>query len=152
MLRRNFLKNAFAVATTAAATGACAKQFITIDEIIVPEEKPIDWIIDKGEYYLVNIPDGKTLKRERLDKPSIIKMGQGSTIGDLTVVGYCNIFSKHEIVMNNLATECGNYITKEPRSSILFSAPFLRVNGQLLIGNLLSQQSATNNTFKITRM
>jgi len=89
LLRRTFLKASAGVALAAAAM---SKGLTLLDEpelLIADSHK--DWIEDKGDFYIVRVPDYKTFARETLDKPTILLLGENSTAKDLDIDGYLNV-------------------------------------------------------------
>ena len=82
--RRGFLKVLGAIA---ASTGII---HYAEAKVLMPEQG--SWIEDKGDYYIVRIPDGKTFARETLDKPTIFGFGRDSSMREVTVNGFSNLY------------------------------------------------------------
>lgn len=82
--RRGFLKVLGAIA---ASTGII---HYAEAKVLMPEQG--SWIEDKGDYYIVRIPDGKTFAHETLDKPTIFGFGQDSRVEYVTVNGFVNMY------------------------------------------------------------
>lgn len=50
-----------------------------------------DWIVDKGDWYEVFVPAGKTLIKETFKKPVLLILGDAATFGDCSVEGFVNV-------------------------------------------------------------
>ncbi len=50
-----------------------------------------DWITDRGDFYIVRVPDFKTFKNELLNKPTIFILGQSAVVSNCDVLGFTNI-------------------------------------------------------------
>lgn len=125
MDRRTFVNSAFAVVASNTSLLLNATPILHLEELTVPKYEPSSWITDKGDYYVVKIPDGKTFIKEVLDKPSIIVLGENSKLSDLTVHGYASLYSKHSLNLGYLTIDQNNYECSG-RSLLHFQAP--RVN------------------------
>lgn len=81
--RRTFLKLAAATATA-----------LDITRYAEPLQKIAskgEWVEDRGDFYVVRVPDFKTFARETLDKPTIFLLGERATVADVMVAAHCNI-------------------------------------------------------------
>jgi hypothetical protein len=81
--RRTFVKKSMAL------VGGLS--VITYAEPKVLFFKDVDWVTDKGDYYIVKVPDFKMLSREIFDKPCIILLGERAVVSDVRVQGFVNI-------------------------------------------------------------
>lgn len=53
--------------------------------------KENDWVTDRGDFYIVRVPDFKTFKNELLDKPTIFILGQEAIVYGCQIIGFANI-------------------------------------------------------------
>lgn len=82
--RRAFLR---ALGAAAAAIGITR---YAEPELLIPDVHH-DWIEDRGDFYVVRVPDFKTFANETLNKPTIFLLGQESTMKYVEVNSYANI-------------------------------------------------------------
>lgn len=52
-----------------------------------------DWIEDKGDFFIVRVPDFKSFANELLAKPVIFLMGEKSIIRGVNVQGFANLYA-----------------------------------------------------------
>jgi hypothetical protein len=85
--RRTFLKLA------GAAVGALALTRYAEPLALVSDVRPkyADWIEDRGDFYIVRVPDFQSFARERLKKPTILLLGENATVADIQVDAFVNI-------------------------------------------------------------
>ena len=124
MERRSFLK---VLASTVGLT-TLPSGVLVYDEPLVPTT-PKSWVVDKGDYYEVWIPDHKTIERESFDKPIVLFLGNRSRINKCHVLGAATVYAK----LGSSITSCG-FVTKY--SQFLRSRPAISVEmgNQLFIG------------------
>lgn len=90
--RRGFISALSALASTVTAAAMLPPKILLLNE--TENEDPVeqckDWITDKGDYYAVRIPDGKTFRDETFDKSVVFLMGNCAAIEYVTVKGFTN--------------------------------------------------------------
>lgn len=103
MLRRTFLK-----AGTALGAGKLLTLYTEpLSEIVVPKKH--EWIEDKGDFYIVRVPDYKTFAGECLNRNTIFLVGVGATVHQVSVTGYANVLLNHQSRMHQVhidASDC----------------------------------------------
>lgn len=90
--KRGFLKIASVL------VGGLTLSKYTNAELFLPENKVSvfqDWIEDRGDFYIVRVPDFKSFNNEILNKPTVFLAGQHSSISRVRVDGFVNIHSKN---------------------------------------------------------
>lgn len=85
IIRRGFLK------LMGAAGAAVALARYSEPVIAMPACK--DWIEDKGDYYIVRVPDFKTFVNVKLDKPAIFGLGEAAVVRGVSVMGFSNVYA-----------------------------------------------------------
>ena len=83
--RRTFLKLAGAAAAAMGITRYAEPMEI------VPEFRHGDWIEDRGDFYIVRVPDNKVFANEILTKPTIFLLGQSAIVRQIELHGFCNV-------------------------------------------------------------
>lgn len=113
--KRGFLKIASAL------VGGLTLSKYTNAEFFVSEKKVSafqDWIEDRGDFYVVTIPDFKSFSNEILNKPTVFLAGHNSSISRIRITGFVNIHSKNghvlltesEIDVTQHAVDCRRYV------------------------------------------
>lgn len=90
--KRGFLKIASAL------VGGLTFSKYTNAELLVPEKNVSvfqDWIEDRGDFYVVRVPDFKSFSNEILNKPTVFLAGHNSSISRIRIDGFVNIHSKN---------------------------------------------------------
>lgn len=91
--RRGFIAAASALAASVSAAMNLPSGIKLLNE--TDNEEPVnlskDWITDKGDYYIVHIPEGKSFSSEKLDKSTVFYMEHASCVNNVSVVGFANI-------------------------------------------------------------
>lgn len=103
LTRRSFLQitgSALAALAVPAGTRAFAEPII--------QAHPAEWIIDKGDYYEVYVPERKKLSREHFDKPIVLFMGLLANFVENSVEGFTTVYSAG----NNTISDCRFDITR----------------------------------------
>lgn len=111
--RRGFLK----VATMMVGSVLVAKYIEPVIELIKPEKHT--WIEDKGDFYIVRVPEYKTFAKEVLDKPTIFLMDHHSTVTQVDVKGYSNIKMSGCCTVTESRFDISKMITEQERSVVL---------------------------------
>jgi hypothetical protein len=111
--RRGFLK----VATMMVGSVLVAKYIEPAIELIKPEKHT--WIEDKGDFYIVRVPEYKTFAKEILDKPTIFLMDHHSTVTQVDVKGYSNIKMSGYCTVTESRFDVSEMITEQERSVLL---------------------------------
>jgi hypothetical protein len=83
--RRTFLR------LTGAAAGALVIAKYAEPLAVLADHGP--WVEDKGDFYIVRVPDFKTFANEHLEKPTIFLLGESATVRSVDVDGFANIFA-----------------------------------------------------------
>lgn len=91
--RRGFIAAASALAATVSAAMSLPPGIKLLNE--TDNEEPVnlskEWITDKGDYYIVHVPEGKTFSGEMLDKSTVFYMEQFSRVNNVSVMGFANV-------------------------------------------------------------
>lgn len=91
--RRGFIAAASALAATVSAAMSLPPGIKLLNE--TDNEEPVnlskDWITDKGDYYIVHVPEGKTFSGEMLDKSTVFYTEQFSRVNNVSVMGFANV-------------------------------------------------------------
>ena len=111
--RRSFLKTG-----TTLVGGVLLTKYI---EPIVPiaELKKHEWIEDKGDFYIVRVPDSKTFANEMLDKPTIFLLGHYTVVKDIVVNGCVNVVAKGESLIHDCNIDASKIMLPNPRPIIV---------------------------------
>lgn len=80
-----------------------------------------DWITDKGDYYILRIPDFKSFANHKFDKPLIVVMGESSRMHHTTVQGMTNIIVPKGGEVTECEFNCKEFLTEEPRPVVKVS-------------------------------
>jgi len=104
-----------------------------------------DWIEDKGEFYIVRVPDYKTFARETLNKPTILLLGENSIAKDLDINGYLNVELSHESLFIDSRIDSSKYITTLDRSIVYIKSKNYGVNKPTATGVRVSGLHAIGN-------
>lgn len=115
--RRSFLKTG-----TTLVGGVLLTKYI---EPIVPiaELKKHEWVEDKGDFYIVRVPDSKTFANELLDKPTIFLLGHHTVVRDIIVNGYANISHKGTSLITTSRFDVSKMLLSTNRSILSVEAP-----------------------------
>lgn len=101
LTRRGFVAAASALAATVSAAMNLPSGIKLINE--TDSEEPVnlskDWITDKGDYYIVRVPEGKSFWNETLDKSTVFYIENGGSVKHVRVNGFVNA-----IVLNEYAS------------------------------------------------
>lgn len=107
LTRRGFVAAASAMAASIAAAMSLPPGVKLLNE--TDNEEPVnlskDWITDKGDYYIVHVPEGKTFRNELLDKSTIFYIENGASVRGVSINGFVNA-----IVLNEFADFSHNVI------------------------------------------
>lgn len=90
--RRGFLKATSFLLGSTTVVGGSTIQLLTepkTDFSEFPAQK--DWIEDRGSFYLVRVPESKTLRNERFDKPTIFILRNDSLVEGVQIKGFANV-------------------------------------------------------------
>lgn len=105
MLRRTFLQ-------VLAGTGILIPTGkILLNEPEIETTIKHKWVIDKGAYYEVWIPERQELSKEIFDKPIILFMGNQAKFRDCTVEGFASAYTKYGALISNTVFSVGNYLS-----------------------------------------
>ena len=120
--RRLFLKTG-----TTLVGGVLLTKYI---EPIVPiaELKKHEWIEDKGDFYIVRVPDSMTFANELLDKPTIFLLGHYTVVKDIVVNGYANVAAKGESLIHGCNIDASKIILPNPRPIIVVDIDDAKTN------------------------
>lgn len=117
MFRRAFMKMAGVAGLAAAAP-------ITLySQPLVRVTNSHEWIEDRGDFYIVRVPDGKTFAEEALEKPTIIQMGARSKIRRIWIEGFTNVYAAGEFSIEASSFDARGMATSARR-------PVLHLNGR----------------------
>ena len=88
--KRGFLKLASALVGGLMVTKLSAAPIIDFTKKVSH-----DWVEDRGDFYIVRVPDYKTFSNEVLDKPTVFLLGDQTTVRGVSIDGYANVYSKN---------------------------------------------------------
>lgn len=91
--RRGFLVVASGLVTTISDAMRPTQGLIALVETEneSPVESVSDWITDKGDFYVVRVPAGKTFSIDLLDKSSVFYLENAATVTRTSVNGFVNV-------------------------------------------------------------
>ena len=103
----------------ALAGAAAASPLVTYAEplLLVPDTHR-GWIEDKGEYFIVRVPAGKTFSRETFTKPVILLMGSGAWVRDISVSAYMNVSAQDGCLLDRVLVDASSATTVQPRPTV----------------------------------
>lgn len=119
--RRVFAKCIGAAAALIGVPSSGALLYREDDQLVVPPRN--DWIEDRGDHYVVNVPDFKMLQREFFDKPTIFLLGTESVLADVHVEGFVNIRMGTHSQFRDSRIDARNFRTTVNRPTVLLGAP-----------------------------
>jgi len=126
--RRGFLKVLSAILGTAAIA-------TYVEPIFTFQESYSDWIEDKGDFFIVRVPDFKKFSGETLDNPTIFILGQKSTVSDVVVNGYANISAQYGGRVLDSRFDASKMTTQNPREVVKISGTSFVLDGCGMYGN-----------------
>lgn len=112
--RRGFLK----VGVASVAGVLLAKYAEPVMSIL---DNKNDWVTDKGDYYILRIPDFKSFANHKFDKPLIVVMGECSRMSNTTVQGMTNLIVPKGGEVAKCSFNCREFLTEEPRPVVKVS-------------------------------
>lgn len=81
--------------------------------------KPLhDWVDDRGDFYVVKVPEGKSMSHEVFSKPTIFQLGNGAVLSGLTVHGFCNMYGRGQILIKDSVFDASKCSVDEDRSVV----------------------------------
>lgn len=129
--RRGFLK------LGAAVVGSLA--IMRYAEPIIQLTKHHEWIEDRGDFVIVRIPDFKSFANEQINKPVVFLMGEQSTIRNIDVKGFANIYAPRGGSFTDSSFDSRHIVTESNRSAI-------ELRGQgMIIGGIKMQFTPSSN-------
>lgn len=116
--RRGFLKLLGAAVGAAAVPG-----ILTYAEplLAIPIEGR-EWVEDRGDFYVVRVPDFKTFAREVLDKPTIFLLGQQAILTNVLVSGFANLSAPRAGVIRDCTFDAREVASLQPRTVLTIGA------------------------------
>ena len=120
--RRGFLK-----AGTALIGGVVLARYV--EPLNLPNQEHKDWVTDKGDYYVIRVPDNKGMRKELFDKPVIMTLGENSYADGITVIGFMNVFSKNRGTLTSIKVDASGVVSEKPRAAIFCTGKDLAVIG-----------------------
>lgn len=81
-----------------------------------------DWVQDKGDYYIVNVPERKVFKGESLDKPTIFLCGAGSSVLNTSVNGFVNMRGSTNVTVSGFNVDIRNFRSTTNRPAIILQS------------------------------
>lgn len=114
MFRRTFLKIGSALVGATAVT-TYAEPLLNV---LTPDAKH-QWVQDKGDYYVVTIPENKSFAKENLDKPTIFLFGDNAKLIDVSVLGFANMRGAQNVGIHDFFCDAGKVSAKDRRDAIL---------------------------------
>lgn len=123
--RRGFLKLVVAAATTVGAL-----KITRYAEPLLPiADVAHDWIEDRGDFYVVRVPDFKIFAREILRKPTIFLLGQQATVYDVAVDSFSNIYAPKGGLVKDCCFDASEDETEQARAVIITKSKNLIIPG-----------------------
>jgi hypothetical protein len=123
--RRTFLKLA-----TATVGGAI---ITTYSEPYAFIKDKSGWITDKGDYYIVRVPDYKSFAGETMDKNTIFILGNSALVTRVSVLGFVNITAPNGATLNEMLLDSRGSLSQKPRPALVFeNTQNVKINGSHL--------------------
>lgn len=118
--RRGFLR-VLSGASAVIAITSTARSLMLYDEQDL--ERPIslryrDWVEDRGDFYVVRVPSGKSFAKEFLNKPVVMILGRGSLATNLRIDGFVNLYGDRGSVLSNTYIDSSGYQSVQSRSAL----------------------------------
>lgn len=114
MFRRSFLKIGSALVAGTAVT-TYAQPLLNIITLNAKHQ----WVQDKGDYYVVTIPENKSFAKEYLDKPTIFLFGDNSKLLDVSVIGFANMRGANSVEIQGCYFDAGKVSAKDRDTTII---------------------------------
>jgi hypothetical protein len=111
MFRRAFLKTASVI-----SGGVMLPVY---SEPLIQFSEYRNWVQDKGDYYIVNVPERKVFGNENLDKPTIFLLGVSSSVVNVSITGFTNIRGSKGVAIRNFYVDTRNCRSDTNRASII---------------------------------
>lgn len=92
--RRGFMVAASALAASVGIGNKLVTLIETENE--TPIQKYSDWITDRGDYYIVRIPHGKSFSNHTFDKSVAFYMENDTTVSNVSVNGFTNLIMQQK--------------------------------------------------------
>ena len=117
--RRGFIKIGMAV-VGAFTLAKYAEPLIEVSDLH-------QWIEDKGDFYIIRIPDFKTFAKETLNKPTIFILGEQSTVRDVEIFGYANVYAPKGGLITDMLFDGRKMVTEKARPLVVLNARGLKL-------------------------
>ena len=127
MLRRGFLKMVGAVA--ALGVTKYAEPMVPV----APEYR--DWIEDRGDFFILRVPDFKSFAGEVLNKPSLILLGRRAELRNTTVHGYTNLYVPQGGLVSESTFDGSSMKTARDRGTLWVQGESVTLEGCFFIGS-----------------
>lgn len=91
--RRGFMVAASALVATVSQAMNLNKGIVSLIETDkeAPVEKANEWITDRGDFYIVRVPEGKTFSKHDFDKSVVFYLEHQATVSMVSVMGFTNL-------------------------------------------------------------
>jgi hypothetical protein len=117
-LRRTFLKlsgSALGAALALKGLNLFAEQEEEID--FAPQQS--DWIVDRGNYYIVTVPEGKSFSRYDFDKPVLFMLKDRAEVSEVSIDGFITIVGSANCSFLSSKVDTSKTVLQKPRAAIL---------------------------------
>lgn len=125
--RRGFLKLA------AATAGAIGLTKYAEPWLQLPETH--EWVEDRGDFYVVRVPQSQRFANERLDKPTIFLLGAYSMLEGVQVDGFTNISAMGGAAIQQCHFNASRMEVSRNRSVVEMKAFGATMRDCLFVGN-----------------
>lgn len=135
--RRIFLKLAGAVTGLVAASSLVkyAEPYAKLSEIG-------EWIEDRGDFFIVRVPDYKMFAGEILNKPTIFLLGERAVVKDVRVNGFANVHAPNAGMVLGCMFDTSGMKVARNRPIVEIKGFGLKFERCLLTGNSLPAVAA----------
>lgn len=128
LTKRGFLK------LGAALVGGVSLMRYAEPAIALPE--PQEWIEDRGDFFIIRIPDGKELVNELIAKPAIILLGAGAELRRVWIDGFANLMAPKGGILRDCSFDGSTMSTESARPVLLLrGSSHLSILGGMITGN-----------------
>ena len=125
--RRGFIKIGMAV-VGAFTLAKYAEPLIEVSDLH-------QWIEDKGDFYIIRVPDFKTFAKETLNKPTIFLLGEQATVRDVEIFGYANVYAPKGGTITQSRIDGSKMITEVERPLLTLKGERIFVTDSNFVGS-----------------
>jgi len=132
-------RRGFILQATALVGGLSISHYL--EPFLAVPDKYKDWIEDRGDFFVVRVPDGKRLEGQTFDKPTILLLGALACFKSNTVKGYLNVYAPKQGAILNSFVDARACRTDRERPAIMLKGSRL-----LFSRNTIDSSAGTHTT------